>query len=752
MNWHKGVTGAFFMAVAVVSGAAAEFPDVPNWHNRKVLGFDYLWHLGKSAYWTTQLEGAEKLAMTEHVWLKLHGWFGINDIVTAINIDTDKEHRKTCYAAWTPDTPKGIAAGNKWHHGDRTAKVRPVTFDWWLKKSLDEKNLTDEFLKRYPGHPIAAWAPDLRPLFFLSGEYDLDLESYRKWKAAHPSFVGFSGFSEFDGELGSMFNHVLPKVKGHTPDIYRRITDLYPPPKDVRELNDYCYRLGENISKFYFGETNLQALVSNSPHRFFTAARATSLFHLEYEAAMGSCSGPFRQAGVYMRGCGRQYDIPYGWYIATWMSNCPTRDGKNEPGDLQWPYGKKGTRTREKFVPYHGAPRSLLKRSNFYGLMIGSCSTAMEKLTDFFIEQPTPESPMKPSFYMLDFNEAFEINKRIDRGYTYAPLALLGSLDEPYNRSQHTPSFKDRFSLLAFFNTLVPLHVKKYENRFMAHNRDEGDVGCMWNSEFGEIVDGLIPDADQSPERFAKVLSDYPAAILCGWFNREHFDRASVESYVKGGGTLYCDSDKLDQGLLSAAMTGVSFADDTTPATNEMKVKGEGEQWRKAFCFDEPYVYRKGTPTTAKPYLVDANGGVIAWANVYGKGRVITFAVDRLLPAALNAKRIDYEQEAFSITSSKRTFPLYQYVLREVQENHLPVRVEGDIQWGVNFVEGKREEGTGNRWLVWLINNKGVRKFAGEPEELDQKAASTVKVTDKATGKVYEKTIAPGGYGWIEIQ
>ena len=720
-----------------------KFPDVPNWHNRKLLGFDYLWFLPKSGYWTTQLDGADKLAMTEHVWLKLHGWFGINDIVTAINIDTDKEHQKTCYAAWTPNTPKGIAAGNKWKkHGDRTAKGHPVTFDWWLKKTLDEKNLTDEFLKRYPGHPVSAWAPDLRPLFFLSGEYDLDIESYRKWKSAHPSFIGFAGFCEFDGELASMFNHVLPKVKGHTPDIYRRITDRYPPPRDARELCDYCYRLGKNISAFYFGETNLQALVSNAPHRFFLAARATSLNHLEYEAAMGSCSGPFRQAGVYMRGCGRQYDIPYGWYIATWMSYCPARDGKNRPGDLQLPYGKPGSRTA-KFRPYYGAPRSLLKRSNFYGLMIGSCSTAMEKLTDFFIDQPSPDAPMKPSFYMLDFNEAFEINKKIERGYTYTPLALLGSLEEGYNRSQHTPSFKDRFSLLAFFNTLVPLNVRKFEQRFMAHNRDEGDVGCMWNSEFGEIVDGLVPDADQSPARFAKVLADYPAALLCGWFNRNHFDRASVEQYVRGGGTLYCDSDKLDQGLVSAELTGVTFAADTLPAANEVKVRGQGQEWKTVFSFDEPYAYRKGTATTAKPYLVDLNGGVIAWANSCGKGRVITFAVDRLLPVALNEKRIDYGQAVFSITSSKRTFPLYRHVLREVQEQHLPVTVEGDIQWGVNK--------TSKGWLVWLINNKGVVKFAGEPEELDPKAASTVKVTHKATGKVYEKTVAPGGYGWIAL-
>ena len=53
---------------------------------------------------------------------------------------------------------------------------------------------------------------------------------------------------------------------------------------------------------------------------------------------------------------------------------------------------------------------------------------------------------------------------------------------------------------------------------------------------------------------------------------------------------------------------------------------------------------------------------------------------------------------------------------------------------------------------MWLINNKGVTKFAGEPEELDPKAAARVKVTDKATGRIYEKTIASGGCAWVEIK
>ena len=709
-----------------------------NWKIKTVLGRDLYWQtVIDESSWMADWSKCPDLAMTRHIWGLVHGWFGINDLVEAINLK-DFDPQKVSFAQWVPQSPDSPI---KWRRNrDRTWHKYPAKFTDLLEERLGGEAQLQRFLAKYPNHPFHIWCADLRPYLWLKKSFDTDHASLETWKKDHPSFIGCEGLSEFDGEFASHDNHVMPKIKEQTPDIYERLVKEFPLHVDARGMNDRAVEAVRRISSFYFGEKRLVTLVSNCPARLFTAARAGGGAHLTFEAALGSCSGPFRLGGIYMRGCSRQYDADMCWYQATWMSRCFARDGSNQPGDLQWPHGKKGSKTAEKFKPYHGAPRSLLNRSTFYGLMIGSIAFHMEKWPDFFMETTNPDDLPHPSQYMLDYNRIFEINDEIDRGFPFTPCAVLSSLDEPYNRSSHTPSFKDRFSQLAFYNTVIPMHVKEYEWRFMSGDRKRGDVGCMWNSEFGEFFDALCPDADQESAKFLKVLSDYKAAILVGWFNKDHFDAKAVKSYARNGGTLFVDSDKLDQGLVTAEMAGVSFSAEKSPAADEVFV-ADGKA--PAFKFGEAYSVRKATTTTAKPVLVDANGTVVAWANDFGKGRVVTVAVDKLLPDALSVARLDFGQETFSITSCKRTFPLIAYLLRRIQDETLPVKVDGDIQWGVNKTK------TG--WLVWFINNKGVVKFAGEPEELDPKAASTVKVTFKATGKVYEKTIAPGGYGWITL-
>ena len=697
-----------------------------NWEVKKVLGRDLYWHVPRGSTWTKNWDFPD-LAMTKHIWYRLCGWFGINDLVEGINLKKPKYPK----ANWAPADPaewKGYCVWTNY----------PAKFTDLLEKTMGGEKAIQGFLAKYPNHPISGWCPDLRPLRWLKPDFDTDCANYQAWKAVHPSFLGFQAFCEYEGEWNKNSDSI---VKKSGPEIDARVSKYFPYSDDKRVQLDYTVKVCDHISNFYFGETNFMALASVCPSGFFGAARTGRVRYLQYEAELGSTSGPYALGGIYTRGCSRQYDIPFGWYLATYMHFCYTRDGKNEPGDLDWPYGPARSWT-SKTRPYRGAPRSLLNRAAFYGLMIGASSLEMEKWTCFFLETETPDSPIRPSQYMRDFNRIFEINEEIDRGTPYNPVAVLTSVEEGVNRANYAPECRDKWSWLAFFNTLVPLHVDNYESRHYAGNRKKGDVGCLWNSEFGELVDGLCPDADQPTDRFVKSLSDYKAAFLVGWFNRDHFDRAAIERYVRDGGTLFVDSEKQSSGYIDEKLTGVKFAADKTPAADEVKVKGEGEQWMVAFSFGDPYAYHKGTPTTAKPYLVDANGGVIAWANDVGKGRVVTVAVDRMLPEF--PARYDWQQEVFKITSCQRTFPLMHYLLREVQGETMPVKVEGDIQWGVNRTKAG--------WLVWLINNKGVKKFAGEPEELDPKAASTVKVTDKATGKVYEKTIAPGGYGWIEIK
>ena len=106
-----------------------------------------------------------------------------------------------------------------------------------------------------------------------------------------------------------------------------------------------------------------------------------------------------------------------------------------------------------------------------------------------------------------------------------------------------------------------------------------------------------------------------------------------------------------------------------------------------------------------------------------------------MLPAAAdNARKAP---NLIDIVSGKQTFELIRYFLTRAHDESMPFKVEGDIQYGINK--------TSKGWLLWLINNKGVKKFAFEPQKLDPKAAAVVrvglkkmagaKVTDAVSGK-----------------
>ena len=86
------------------------------------------------------------------------------------------------------------------------------------------------------------------------------------------------------------------------------------------------------------------------------------------------------------------------------------------------------------------------------------------------------------------------------------------------------------------------------------------------------------------------------------------------------------------------------------------------------------------------------------------------------------------------------TFPIQRELLRKVQREAMPVTVEGDVQWGLNWVDG--------HFLVWLINNKGVKKFAYEEDDIDHAFDAKVKIIRKKTGETVEVVVPAGGYTW----
>ena len=103
------------------------------------------------------------------------------------------------------------------------------------------------------------------------------------------------------------------------------------------------------------------------------------------------------------------------------------------------------------------------------------------------------------------------------------------------------------------------------------------------------------------------------------------------------------------------------------------------------------------------------------------------------------------------IASGEKTFPVVQDLIRRLRDELLPVKVEGDVQWGVNKVEAKGRGREGG-WFVWMMNNKGVTKYACEEEVVDHAFDTEVKVTDKATGRIYTARVPAGGWAYVIIE
>ena len=90
----------------------------------------------------------------------------------------------------------------------------------------------------------------------------------------------------------------------------------------------------------------------------------------------------------------------------------------------------------------------------------------------------------------------------------------------------------------------------------------------------------------------------------------------------------------------------------------------------------------------------------------------------------------------------------------------MPVRVEGDVQWGVNRTKGG--------YLVWLFNNEGVTHFMGEEQSLDASKTAHVRlsfgdrapksVADAETGAPFAVAegvsldVPPGGWRLVAVE
>ena len=629
-----------------------------------------------------------------------------------------------------------------------------------------------------PDRPFFISYRELRPAFFLRRDgYPLaDREDYAKWRAAHPNFLGLHALDEFDSD-SNYFRRFYDTV----PD--EGVKAAYPKdvPDDGCRAVDWAKTAIGHVRALFFGEKSCSPMCSNQPSfaHIFAAAGATCL---GYEATTQSYPS-WQVAAAYTRGASRQFGgLPILWYTANYYGGY-SRDGKAV-------YGENGWRPKDLspgFQPHRGSSRSLLKRQSLHGWLVGATFLQTEHWDALYAGETNGVTFATPEG--LDFEEVYQLSKRIDRGIPVTPLAVLTPVTDPMYTSGLFQNARDRFTPTAIFHTLVPIG---YTGGLM---RKEGEQGCLFNSPFADLCDVVAPDAGQDHAALVKALSAYPYAILAGTgFHRDRLDVAVLEEYVRGGGTLVVSADQIGEGYVTADMCGLELTGETVDVTGSFTDRSGA-----AFPLKDEYRVLRAKARGAKELLkvkadglgLKQSGGTplpLCFVNACGKGRVITIACAKGLPVRYadspRMKEDRYYVEFRDITANVHTFEIYRWILNRIQSERLPIAVEGSAQWGVNEVEVQgrgRERSKENdsavnlnlesqpsRWLVYLFNNKGVVKFSDEPEEFDLSKTSTVTVdarrlgevrfTDAVTGEALEGNggrisfrIKPGDYRLVEV-
>lgn len=606
----------------------------------------------------------------------------------------------------------------------------------WVKN----REVVDWYQKNRPDVPYNLVSREAHYPWLMRETYDCDTEHFKTWRTAHPNFQGFEVMNEnnfgsptdTDQNAGDYGRTTNAEIRAH-------IEKGFPPQKTYAgRIRNWLPTAVDRWNAMHFG-SNAYSLNAIWDAKYAHHCGRMGFKNAFCELNAWTCSAPWSMAMWHYRGASRQFRMPFFFYMATSLNGYGT-DGKPRLG--HW---RCETTIPEEYDSHCGITRSLGRRFYFYDYFAGANGIEVKQCDHCFYDDRTP-GQLKPSVFFEDYNAIFELAERQPRGVAWTPVAALTSSYEGFQIHGYNKFVcRDGFAPNAFFYTLLtPGGTHPYRGLC---DRRKGEDGCLYNSEFGEICDVICPDAGQTSDVFARVLAPYRAAFLIGGFPYpKDYDLAAVRAWTEAGGTLVCSEDALADGLVTAEMSGVSFGDDRKPSGRTL-CRADGTT---VDALADAYTFFVGKPMTAKPYLKDENGTVVAWENVFGKGRVITVAAYQSLPDRfVNVKDLPeeewYDKLQGEVASGKATFPIQRHLLRRFQKDFMPVSVSGDVQWGVNRLDD-------GMWLVWLNNNKGVTHFQGDWSERQSDAATAfVTLVEKATGRVPKLTVSSGESRFVRL-
>ena len=533
----------------------------------------------------------------------------------------------------------------------------------------------------------------------LNSSYAQDLQGYKIWKKKYPNFMGFEQ-SEWDNEL-VMMDYWFSQTK----DVPKRLElqKTYPSPTTREAAQERSQKIYGLVRNFYFGDVEkLNFMRAGWCFDPLSAAFGANMLCLE---TTNTSSGEYLSyrwqiSVAFTRGTARQFSIPWYWYIANFYN------GFDSNGQWKNNYYRNYYTNQGIYGPEKGMSRSLLKRNFYLAYLSGASFLELENWTCLILKMDKQKNKIVYSPIGDDYKEFYNFTqKNPDRGTAYTPVALLVPLSQGYPNwggcAWERFSYEKRdYMIDAFMYTIIP-GFEKYKNM------KTGVEGALHNSLYGDIYDVLTPDVPQN--NFFSALSRYKVAVMLGKYNTNQEFAAKLMGYVKNGGTIILNASQLNAHYPSSFTGLVALGKNISSGKNAHSfIDG------KTFSLDTTYNLLLFKQNGAEVLIEDENKNPLAYIHNFGKGKVIITTPEYMVPAL--------KKESFAeLASGKQKFPLIAHLMERITAETLPLKVEGDIQYGLNR--------TKDGWWLYLINNKGVRKFVDTPQTIDLSKRVQVKIT-----------------------
>lgn len=527
------------------------------------------------------------------------------------------------------------------------------------------------------------------------------MDKYRKWRAAHPNFMGFQ-LAEFDNDLLCMLGWGSYRDQKGAKAVYdsagKQLVIQRPIPK-LPDTRTEAVAQYEHIFKFYqhmmFNDcANFSSLTIWHHHPMEWGAVSTVM------ECFGGCP-VFSMQIAAARGASRQYgNKPWGCYYATYLGH----------GHLNYLKSNDST-----FGPDCGKSASLYRRQLYYGYLTGVTYVDYEHadiafVTKKFVKGQQPElSPHGKAVL-----EAAEFAERDpERGHVYTPVAVLMDWENGWN-----PHEERKIWMGMFKPTLGDRNIDVWMKGIFGNSEmpQEG-YGCnMSQTGFSALADILMLNPPGGPPR---NLADYPAAIVIGSIRWNAGVIEAVRDHVRNGGILIINSEQLPE-VMDSGFTGVELTGKSASGTETLTMDD-----RKLTKAARPYEYRQVRLKGASVLLQTPDRQPLATVFQYGRGKVV-----------LTLQKYLMEEPASA--GQKQGLPAIHYLLSLLRQELLPFQVRGDSPAEVVAARLK------NGWRVSLLNNRGVYKQATTAPIIvtSEKTVQTVSfpgriesVTERISGK-----------------